>query len=203
MSDDESAGDTGYQVAAKIDMKTIQEMDAEDESLQKYKAALLGNVGDACSPADDPRLVVIQSLHVIFKDGDTISYENLHTAEAVQAMKESTAATPMRFPEGSLYKIKVVFKVQHEIVAGLKYVNKVSRIVGGKKVKALTQTEMLGSYGPQEAAHEVVFPRLSDQWEQAPSGMIARGSYVALSRFVDDDKQTHLEFEYSFNITKK
>jgi len=67
----------------------------------------------------------------------------------------------------------------------------------------MTQTEMLGSYGPQAAPHEVIFPRLADQWEQAPSGMLARGSYHAISRFVDDDKDRHLEFEYSFDIVKK
>ena len=84
--------------------------------------------------ADDPRRVVIQSLHVIFKDGETLTYDNLQTAEACDRMKTDTRANPMRFPENSLYKIKVVFKVQHEIVAGLKYVNKISRVMGGKKV---------------------------------------------------------------------
>jgi len=67
----------------------------------------------------------------------------------------------------------------------------------------MTQKEMLGSYGPQREAHTVVFPRRDDEWEQAPSGMLARGKYNALSRFVDDDKQIHLEFEYSFQIVKK
>lgn len=38
--------------------------------------------------------------------------------------------------------------------------------------------------------------------EEAPSGMIARGHYNALSSFVDDDKKVHLHFEWSFNIAK-
>jgi Rho GDP-dissociation inhibitor len=32
--------------------------------------------------------------------------------------------------------------------------------------------------------------------------MFARGSYDVLSRFIDDDKKTHLEFEWGFDISK-
>lgn len=60
--------------------------------------------------------------------------------------------------------------------------------------------EMLGSYSPVEKPYEVVMPR--NGWEEAPSGMLARGSYTAITKFVDDDKQTHLEFEYAFAIRK-
>jgi hypothetical protein len=38
--------------------------------------------------------------------------------------------------------------------------------------------------------------------ETAPSGMMARGHYNAVSKFVDDDEQTHLKFEWSFDIKK-
>ena len=38
--------------------------------------------------------------------------------------------------------------------------------------------------------------------ETAPSGMIARGHYNAISKFVDDDSVTHLKFEWSFDIKK-
>lgn len=38
--------------------------------------------------------------------------------------------------------------------------------------------------------------------EDAPSGMLARGHYNAVSTFVDDDKHKHLEFEWSFDIAK-
>jgi Rho GDP-dissociation inhibitor len=38
--------------------------------------------------------------------------------------------------------------------------------------------------------------------EEAPSGMLLRGSYNAVSRFLDDDDHTHLLFEWSFQITK-
>jgi Rho GDP-dissociation inhibitor len=38
--------------------------------------------------------------------------------------------------------------------------------------------------------------------EEAPSGMMARGQYSAVSKFIDDDNHTHLKFEWSFNIKK-
>jgi len=38
--------------------------------------------------------------------------------------------------------------------------------------------------------------------ESAPSGMLARGHYNAVSKFVDDDNTTHLEFAWSFDIKK-
>jgi Rho GDP-dissociation inhibitor len=38
--------------------------------------------------------------------------------------------------------------------------------------------------------------------EDAPSGMLARGHYNAVSTFVDDDHKTHLTFEWSFDIAK-
>ena len=59
---------------------------------------------------------------------------------------------------------------------------------------------MLGSYPPQQEPFEVTFPRYG--WDEAPSGMLARGSYKSTSKFIDDDDQCHLKFEYSFSIKK-
>ena len=188
-SDTDDPTTPGYKVAAKVDMKTIAEMDADDESLVKYKQALLGNVDDALCPADDDRRVVIQEMRVMFEDrpGGDIIY-NLDNEDKVKAMKSQ----PFTLKEGCNYKIKVTFKVQHEIVSGLKYVNTVYR----KGVKVARDDEMLGSFGPQKAHHEVIFPRHG--WEEAPSGMLSRGKYTAISRFVDDDKAKHLEVSQFF-----
>lgn len=38
--------------------------------------------------------------------------------------------------------------------------------------------------------------------DEAPSGMMARGHYDAVSKFVDDDAHEYLKFEWSFDITK-
>lgn len=59
---------------------------------------------------------------------------------------------------------------------------------------------MLGSYPPQEAPQEVIWPRHG--WEEAPSGMLARGSYKSTIKFIDDDDVTHLQFDYGFSIKK-
>lgn len=54
--------------------------------------------------------------------------------------------------------------------------------------------EMLGSYAPGQI-HEKKFPL-----EEAPHGMIARGSYQARSKFTDDDGHSYLDFEWSFEV---
>ena len=89
--------------------------------------------------------------------------------------------------------MKVKFRVQHEIVTGLKYLQVVKR--GG--IPLDRSDEMIGSYGPQVEPYFKSF-----QPEQAPSGMLARGKYNAKSRFMDDDKNLYLEWEWSFEIKK-
>jgi len=191
MSDEEH--DDGYKVSAKVDMKTLMAQDAEDESLRKYKESLLGKLDESVCPKDDPRRVVIKEMKVICDGrpkGD-ITF-TLDTQASLDAMKHA----PFTLKEGCQYKIKVSFKVQHEIVSGLKYVNQVYR----KGIRVLREEEMLGSFPPQTKFHEVTFPRHG--WDEAPSGMLSRGTYIAKSTFTDDDKQKHLEYEYSFHIKK-
>jgi len=60
--------------------------------------------------------------------------------------------------------------------------------------------EMIGSYSPNTEHKREHIKTLEP--ETAPSGMVARGHYNAVSTFVDDDKQTHLKFEWSFDIKK-
>jgi Rho GDP-dissociation inhibitor len=38
--------------------------------------------------------------------------------------------------------------------------------------------------------------------ETAPSGMLGRGHYEAVSMFTDDDKNEYLKFKWSFDIKK-
>lgn len=40
------------------------------------------------------------------------------------------------------------------------------------------------------------------QKDEAPSGMLARGTYSATSRFTDDDNHTHLQYDWAFEIAK-
>jgi hypothetical protein len=104
-----------------------------------------------------------------------------------------TKASPLTIKEGADYRMKVKFRVQHDIVTGLKYLQVVKRA----GVTIDKTDEMIGSYGPQAEPYTKAF-----QPEQAPSGMMARGHYSAKSRFMDDDKNLYLEWEWSFDIKK-
>ena len=51
---------------------------------------------------------------------------------------------------------------------------------------------MVGSYGPKKELQSYITPS-----EDAPKGMVARGSYTIKSLFTDDDKNEHLVSAHS------
>ncbi len=57
---------------------------------------------------------------------------------------------------------------------------------------------MLGSFAPKSQVNEYTMEE-----ETAPDGWLARGDYTAKTKLVDDDKVTHLEVEYAFEIAKE
>ena len=62
--------------------------------------------------------------------------------------------------------------------------------------------EMLGSYAPDPTkTNTIVVPRR--EWDEAPSGMMARGDYKCTVTFSDDDKVQHLSFQYKLTIAKE
>jgi len=193
MSDDKDPSVPEYKVGKKVALDELLAADKDDESLRKYKESLLGNADAGVSAKDDPRRVVVKEMRVRFEDrpGGDIVY-TLDSPEDLVRMKN----TPFTLKEGCNYKIAISFKVQHDIVSGLKYVNLVYR----KGIRVAKEDQMIGSFGPQAAPHQVTFPRQG--WEEAPSGLLSRGSYTAKSQFVDDDNELHLEYEYSFAIKK-
>lgn len=95
--------------------------------------------------------------------------------------------------EGTEYKIQIDFKIQHEIVSGLRYFHVVKR----KGISVDKQSYMVGSYGPRKETHTYLTPS-----DDAPSGMVSRGTYKIHSRFLDDDKNVHLEWEWEMVIKK-
>jgi Rho GDP-dissociation inhibitor len=104
--------------------------------------------------------------------------------------------TPFVIKEGATFRMRAKFKVQHEVLSGLKYIQVVKRGV----IRVSKDEEMLGSYGPNTESHPFYEKRFNP--DEAPSGMLARGSYNAFSQFIDDDKQIHLSFEWAFDIKK-
>ena len=57
--------------------------------------------------------------------------------------------------------------------------------------------QMVGSYPPKKEIQSYTTP-----FEEAPSGMMARGTYSVTSLFTDDDKNEHLKWDWSFEIKK-
>eukprot|EP01087_Luapelamoeba_hula_P012821 TRINITY_DN3619_c0_g1_i2.p1 TRINITY_DN3619_c0_g1~~TRINITY_DN3619_c0_g1_i2.p1 ORF type:complete len:196 (-),score=47.53 TRINITY_DN3619_c0_g1_i2:89-676(-) len=191
MEGDENAETTpGYRVPEKKDVSEYLAMDAEDESLRKYKEALLGAAGSAGDPSD-PRRVIIQEMRIIINGRDPIVYDL-----SAKGSESQLASKPFVLKEKCEYKIQVSFKCQHEIITGLKLIN----IVHKTGVRVAKEEEMLGSFPPGPTVHNVVFPR--NGWDEAPSSMLARGTYKGKHRFCDDDGKCHLEYEYQFAIKK-
>ena len=77
-----------------------------------------------------------------------------------------------------------------------------AQLVGAIPPRAsLTGPTLPRRYGPDaDKIHTVTFPKR--EWETAPSGMLARGTYAAAVTFVDDDKEQHAAFAYEFSIKK-
>lgn len=59
-------------------------------------------------------------------------------------------------------------------------------------------TDVIGAFAPSKSkTYEHTFSE-----ETAPSGMLARGTYVAKTTLIDDDKTEHYVVEYKFDIGK-
>ena len=56
---------------------------------------------------------------------------------------------------------------------------------------------MVGSYPPKETVQSYTTPP-----DDAPSGMLGRGTYTVSSLFTDDDKKEYLKWEWSIEIKK-
>lgn len=175
-----------YQAPAKKSLDEIMKQDTEDESLRKYKEALLGNaVKEAAMPfPNDARRVIVQKMSLLANDKEI----ELDLSGDLTKLKKQ----PFTIKEGCEYRIRVYFYVQREIVSGLKYLQVISR--GPLKDK---QEYMVGSYGPALTPYSY-----TTQPEEAPKGMLARGGYTVKSRFTDDDGHDHLTWEWGIHIGK-
>ncbi|KAI8344073.1 immunoglobulin E-set [Chlamydoabsidia padenii] len=179
----------GYTPGQKKSLAEYNNLDAQDESLKKWKESLgLGNTTAVPAPTDDPRRVVVEQIALEVENRDDVVID-LSTPNALEKAK----STPFTIKEGVEYRMKVKFRVQHDVVSGLKYLQVVKR----HGVRVDKTEEMIGSYGPQPNCYEKKF-----QLEEAPSGMLARGHYEAKSKFVDDDNVTHMEWSWTFDIKK-
>lgn len=149
---------------------------------------------------NNPKKVLVKKL-VLVSEGQT--EKTLDLSGDLSKLKQ----TVFTIKEGVQYRIRIEFFVQHEIVTGLKYVQKTYRkgIPGTKRQllknfhiqSCLTSyllfivdkmTQMVGSYAPKKELQSYTTPV-----EDAPSGMLARGHYTVNSLFTDDDGHEHLK----------
>lgn len=162
--------------------------DQEDESLRRYKEALLGaaQTEKIIVEPNDPRKVIVKKLALVVEGRDDMELDL--TGDLSQLKKQLFV-----IKEGVQYKVRIDFIVQREIVHGLKYVQKTSRLgVNVDKMK-----HMVGSYPPKKEIQFYLTPA-----EEAPSGTFSRGTYSVSSVFTDDDKHIHLEWDWTFEIKK-
>lgn len=177
----------GYVAPPQKTIGELLELDNEDESLRKYKEALLGSQAEKIIiDATNPKNVIVKRLVLVVAGRDDMILEL--DGDLTQLKKQSFS-----IKEGIQYKIRIEFFVQREIVHGLKYVQKMSRL--GVNVDKMTH--MVGSYPPKAEIQS-----FTTNFEEAPSGLLARGEYYGLSLFTDDDKTEHLKWEWSLKVEK-
>jgi len=152
---------------------------------------LLGNA--AAAPGVDPndkRTCVIVSLGLEVEGRPDIILE-LDTPNALETLKSK----PFTIKEGATFRMKVHFRVQNQILSGLKYLQIVKRMGVSHKTQ-----EMIGSYAPNPPDKPTYEKKFEP--DTAPTGMLGRGHYTASSVFLDDDNHSHLQFTWSFDIKK-
>ncbi|XP_021412844.1 rho GDP-dissociation inhibitor 1 isoform X1 [Oncorhynchus mykiss] len=175
-----------YKPPAQKTLQEIQELDQDDESLRKYKEVLLGAGAAAVA---DPSVPNVQVTRLTLMCETAPNPLTLDLQGDLEAFKKQSFI----LKEGVEYRIKISFKVNKEIVSGLKYVQQTHR----KGVRIDKTDYMVGSYGPRPNEYDFLTPL-----EEAPKGMLARGTYNIKSKFTDDDKHDHLSWEWNLNIKK-
>ena len=114
---------------------TFPSPDAEDESLQRYKKSLgLGGGGQDLSDPNDTRVCIINSLTMDSEGRPPVTID-LSAPGSENSLKDK----PFTIKEGSKFTMSAQFKVQHEILSGLHYVQVVKR----KGVRVSKDSEMI------------------------------------------------------------
>lgn len=184
---EEGENEIDYKAPPQKTIDEIMNLDTEDESLRKYKEALLGSQADKIIiDANNPKDVIVKKLALLVPGRDDMVLDL--SGDLTQLKKQS-----FTIKEGIQYRIRIEFFVQREIVHGLKYIQKSYRM--GVNVDKMSH--MVGSYPPKAEIQSYTTP-----FEEAPSGMLARGEYSVSSLFTDDDKFEHLKWEWTLKVEK-
>ncbi|CAI8611686.1 unnamed protein product [Vicia faba] len=183
--DEDDDVDRKIDLGPQFTLKEQLEKDKDDESLRKWKEQLLGSidmssVGETLEPE-----VKFLSLAIKSEGRD----------DMILPVPETGNPNGLWFTlkEGCRYRLMFTFQVNHNIVSGLKYTNTVWKT--GLKVDSTK--EMIGTFSPQAEPYTHEMPE-----DTTPSGLFARGTYSARTKFVDDDKKSYLDINYTFDIRK-
>ncbi|CAF1475712.1 unnamed protein product [Adineta steineri] len=197
-SDDENTVGNGYKAPQKIDIGSIVAKDESDESLTRYKKLLLGNSSDGTQIQN--QLVDPNDSRVVLPIRITLLFEN-HKPDVVfelkgsmEQLKDLHSKHTITIKEGEHYRTQLEYYVQRDIVTGLKLNNKVLK---ARTITVDKSKFMIGSRAPSAEIQTFV----SDV-EQAPSGVLSRGSFLVKSKLTDDDKLIYAEWEWNLVIAK-
>jgi len=111
---------------------TLYYPDAEDESLRKWKQSLGLGSGTAISDPKDPRTVIMLSLGLEVVGRPDIIV-NLREPGTIATLK----SRPFTIKEGALFRMKVTFRVQHQILSGMKYLQVVKKLGVSNKTQEM------------------------------------------------------------------
>jgi len=191
--DDEDDEVPGYKAPEPKTLNDIVNADQEDESLRKYKEALLGAAagGAKVEPyPEDKRHVIVKRLVLVTEDRPEVSIDLDQDLDVIKQKK-------FVLKEGAKFQIRIEFYVQREIVTGLKYVQKTHTERLKLKVKVDKMTHMCGAFSPKM---ELQSSTTKDEF--APTGFGARGQYSITSLFTDDYKNEYLKWDWTLEVKK-
>lgn len=106
--------------------------DQNDESLRKWKESLGLGSGNTISDPNDPRKVILLSLGLEVEGRSDIVID-LTQSGALETLNKK----PFTIKEGATFRMKARFRVQHDILSGMKYVQVVSRMGVKQKMQEM------------------------------------------------------------------
>ncbi|KAI6034256.1 immunoglobulin E-set, partial [Pisolithus microcarpus] len=177
----------GYKPSAAKTAEEYARLDAEDESLARWKASLGITPGAASGDTSGPKVTVL----TLELDSPTLPANKKLVFDLADAARlADLKKNPVIIKEGVEYNVRITFK-------GVRYIQVVKR--AGVRVEKMEQ--MLGSYGPSPDGKP--YAKNFDP-EESPSGLLARsGSYNVRSRVVDDDGEVYADWDWSFKLAKE
>jgi len=117
--------------------------DQNDESLRKWKESLGLGSGQSISDPNDDRKVILLSLGLEVEGRSDIIIDLTQTGAL-----ESLNKKPFTIKEGATFRMKARFRVQHEILSGMKYVQVVSRMGVKQKMQEMIVSCAMSIFRP-------------------------------------------------------